>query len=175
MPRPAQPTREGEHDLPARPSRRTYAKYKPLPFAACTDCHKDPHQNRFGALCVTCHVVEDWKIMKVGQGDKIAFHEKTRYPLRGAHLQVGCEACHGPFEGQAKAEYKDLAFEACTDCHLDAHLGQLGKAGHAAGRPATAATPWRAGCRSASSWPSTRRPSTRSRAPTRRWPATAAT
>ena len=67
--------------------------------------------------------------MKVGQGDKVAFHEKARYPLRGAHVQVECKFCHGPFEGQAKAQYKDLAFKACTDCHQDAHLGQLGKKG----------------------------------------------
>ena len=119
---------EGKHTFPQAVS-VTYAKYKPLPFALCTDCHKDPHQNRFGALCVTCHVVEGWKIMKVGQGDKVAFHEKARYQLRGAHVQVECKFCHGPFEGQAKARYKDLAFKACTDCHQDAHLGQLDKPG----------------------------------------------
>ncbi len=119
---------EGKHDFPKAVS-VTYAKYKPIPFGICTDCHKDPHQNRFGALCVTCHVVEGWKTLKVGQGAKVAFHDKTRYPLRGAHVHVDCRACHGPYEGQAKGKFKDMAFAACTDCHLDAHLGQLGKKG----------------------------------------------
>ena len=119
---------EGKHDFPQAVS-PTYARYKPLPFATCTDCHKDPHQNRFGLLCVTCHVVDGWKVIKVGQGEKVAFHEKARYPLRGAHVQVECKYCHGPFEGQAKAVFKDLRFAACTDCHQDAHLGQLGPKG----------------------------------------------
>jgi hypothetical protein len=119
---------EGKHDFPPAVS-PTYARYKPLPFATCTDCHKDPHQNRFGLLCVTCHVVDGWKVIRVTQGEKVAFHEKARYPLRGAHVQVECKFCHGPFEGQAKAVFKDLRFAACTDCHQDAHLGQLGPKG----------------------------------------------
>ncbi|HET8725065.1 MAG TPA: hypothetical protein VFM53_12780 [Anaeromyxobacteraceae bacterium] len=119
---------DGKHDFPQAVS-PTFAKYKPLPFALCTDCHKDPHQNRFGALCATCHVVEGWKVMKVAGGEKTAFHDKTRYPLRGAHAKVECKACHGPFEGQAKAVYKDLKFAACSDCHQDAHLGKLARKG----------------------------------------------
>ncbi len=118
---------EGKHDFPQAVA-PTYARYKPLKFEACTDCHKDPHQGRLGILCASCHVVEGWKTMKLG-GDKTAFHEKTRYPLRGAHVQVECKSCHGPFEGQPKAKYKELAFGACTDCHQDAHLGQLGRKG----------------------------------------------
>ena len=119
---------EGKHDFPQAVS-PTYAKLKPLPFAACTDCHKDPHQNRFGPLCATCHVVEGWRVVKPQGGEAASFHDKTRYPLRGAHVQVACKACHGPFEGQVRAKYKDMAFAACTDCHRDAHVGQLGKKG----------------------------------------------
>jgi hypothetical protein len=118
---------QGKHDFPQAAS-ATYGRMKPLPFAACTDCHKDPHQNRFGPLCATCHVVEGWKAVKP-QGEAAGFHDKTRYSLRGAHVKVACKACHGPYEGQLRARYKDMAFSACTDCHQDAHLGQLGKKG----------------------------------------------
>jgi len=125
---PALTDPQGKHDFPQAVS-PTYAKFKPVPFAACSDCHKDPHQNRFGPLCTTCHVVEGWKVIK-GQGAEAAgFHDKTRYPLRGAHVKVECKACHGPFEGQLRAVYKDMQFGACTDCHQDAHLGALGKKG----------------------------------------------
>lgn len=103
----------------------TFAKYKPLPFAACTDCHKDPHKGRFGDRCTSCHSTADWKKLS-GDGAKRVFHEKTRYPLRGAHAEVKCEACHGPFPG-VKAKFKDLPFARCTDCHDDAHVGQLAK------------------------------------------------
>jgi len=53
-----------------------------------------------------------------------AFHEKTRFPLVGAHARVACAACHGP-AGREGARFRGLAFARCTDCHLDAHLGQM--------------------------------------------------
>jgi hypothetical protein len=118
---------QGKHDFPQAVS-ATYWKMKPIPFAACSDCHKDPHLNRFGPLCTTCHLVEGWKVMKP-LGEAVSFHDKTRYPLRGAHVQVACKACHGPYQGQLKPKYKDMTFAACTDCHRDAHVGQLGKKG----------------------------------------------
>jgi hypothetical protein len=109
--------------------------YKPVPFQQCTDCHKkDPHQGRFGEACQTCHVPDDWKSLR-GAAKAAAFHEKSRYPLRGAHVQAKCEACHGPWAGQ-KAVFRGLKFERCTDCHWDVHLGQL-KAPQAPGAPAT--------------------------------------
>jgi hypothetical protein len=118
----------GPRTPPVRPA--LVARYKPIPFQACTDCHKDPHQGRFGAACQTCHAPDDWKKMRGASGEK-AFHEKTRYPLRGAHLQVRCEACHGPWGG-AKAVFKGMKFDRCIDCHMDAHLGQVAFAAGAA-------------------------------------------
>ena len=110
------------------------ARYKPLPFASCLDCHKDPHQARFGQLCASCHTTADWKAVH-GTAKNVAFHEKTRYPLRGGHLRARCEACHGPTPGH-KAVYRGIASARCTDCHFDAHLGQLkaSQAGAAAGK-----------------------------------------
>jgi len=102
---------------------KTFARYKGMPLGACTDCHKDPHQGSFGASCTGCHTPVDWKKL-TGAGAQRTFHEKTRYPLRGKHLEVKCEACHGPFPGQ-KAVFKGLAFARCTDCHSDSHVGQL--------------------------------------------------
>lgn len=104
-----------------------FARYKPVPFQACADCHKkDPHQGRFGQACQSCHTSADWKQVHGSAKEKV-FHEKTRYPLRGAHLQVKCEACHVTAPGR-KAVYRGLSFERCTDCHFDAHLGQLVRA-----------------------------------------------
>lgn len=115
-----------------------FVRYRELPFQRCTDCHKDPHQDRFGAACAGCHTTESWARV-VGAGAKRAFHEKTRYPLRGAHLEASCEACHGPWPGE-KARYKGIAFGRCTDCHADAHLGQLAPAAGPAPRAGAAQT-----------------------------------
>jgi len=120
---PAPPAADpGARTPPVRPA--LFARYKPVPFQACADCHKkDPHQGRFGESCQGCHTPLDWKQVR-GVAKEKAFHEKTRYPLRGAHLQVRCEACHAGARGQPQ-KYRGLPFEKCTDCHLDAHLGQL--------------------------------------------------
>jgi hypothetical protein len=129
-PRQADPQGKGGFPAAVAP---TYLKLKPVPFQACTDCHKDPHQGRFGPGCATCHAVEGWRAVKP-QGESATFHDKTRYPLRGQHATVACKACHGPFPGAKKAVYKPLSFQACVDCHADAHLGQMG----ARGTPAAA-------------------------------------
>jgi hypothetical protein len=98
-------------------------KYRGVAFATCTDCHKDPHVGRFGAACQRCHVVESWRKVTAAAAER-AFHEKTRYPLRGAHATAACDACHPP-AGEGKRRYRGLAFARCEDCHADAHLGQL--------------------------------------------------
>jgi hypothetical protein len=102
-----------------------FSRFKPVAHATCTACHKDPHQNRYGQDCTSCHSVEGWLVLKGAAGER-AFHEKTRYPLRGAHAEVACKSCHGPFPG-SRAVFKGLAFGTCTACHIDAHLSQLGK------------------------------------------------
>lgn len=87
-----------------------------LAHESCTDCHRDPHEGRLGAVCSSCHDPRGW-----ARVDPDAFHhDRTRYPLRGAHRQVACRSCHPPGVPAAAAE-----FERCTDCHRDAHFGQL--------------------------------------------------
>ena len=109
---------------PLKPRSATFLTFKPVAHGSCTDCHKDPHEGRLGANCTSCHTVDDWREVRGTSGAR-AFHEKTRYPLRGAHLEVKCKSCHGPFPG-IKAVFKGMRFAQCTDCHVDAHVGQLG-------------------------------------------------
>jgi hypothetical protein len=127
---PAQRDAE-KHAFPV-PKSETYLKFSgitnqppdaPPAFGLCTDCHRDPHENRFGQRCTSCHTVESWQLIRNASKER-EFHEKTRYPLKGLHLEVECRSCHGPFPGQAP-RFKGLKFEACTDCHADAHVGQL--------------------------------------------------
>jgi len=110
-----------------RPVSEVFSRFKPVAHQSCVDCHKDPHENRFGQNCQSCHSVEGWLVLKGTAGQR-AFHEKTRYPLRGAHAEVACKSCHGPFPG-SRVVFKGLAFDSCTSCHVDAHLSQLGKPG----------------------------------------------
>lgn len=113
---------DAKHGFPA-PKSETFLKLANLEYSACTDCHKDPHENRFGPRCASCHTVDGWHIIRNASKER-EFHEKTRYPLKGAHIDVECRDCHGPYPGQA-ARFKNMKFEDCTDCHPDSHEGQI--------------------------------------------------
>ncbi|MBS2026238.1 MAG: hypothetical protein JST92_27870, partial [Deltaproteobacteria bacterium] len=101
-------------------------RFKPVAHASCTACHQDAHEGRFGTDCARCHQPTAWREVKTSGETKTGgtFHDGTRFPLRGAHAEVACKLCHGPFAGE-KARFKGLAFDRCDRCHLDAHVGQL--------------------------------------------------
>lgn len=91
-------------------------RFKPLPFARCTDCHKDPHEGRLGTDCASCHTTASF----TAEG-KAFDHDRTRYPLTGAHRSVDCAACHkGPEATRRRPAHQD-----CAPCHGDPHGGQF--------------------------------------------------
>ena len=104
----------GKKVAPRTPGARPH--WKPLTFQKCTDCHQDPHRQRFGSDCARCHSSAGWRTITAGAFD----HDKTRYPLRGAHRERACAKCH-----RGGDTSKPLAFAACSDCHADAHQEQL--------------------------------------------------
>ncbi len=96
--------------------------YKPLAHAECSACHRDPHQGRLGVACAKCHTTEGFRAAAApGAFD----HALTRFPLRGRHRDLKCEACHDP----VKAWGKRPAFDRCGACHADAHAGRATLAG----------------------------------------------
>jgi predicted CXXCH cytochrome family protein len=95
---------------PATAGDEPVVRFVGVAYAGCADCHADPHAGSLGSDCRTCHTTAGWREI-----DGAAFdHSLTRYPLRGKHRQVRCEACH------RKAGSKP-AFDACGDCHRDVH------------------------------------------------------
>ncbi len=97
--------------------------YKPLPHAECSSCHKDVHDARLGPVCSKCHGTDDFHRVAKESFD----HDRTRYPLRGAHRAVKCASCHEA----AAAKGRQPAFARCGDCHADAHAGKATLAGKA--------------------------------------------
>jgi hypothetical protein len=90
--------------------------YKDL-ARTCVACHslQDVHGGRFGPKCNTCHDQTKWKTVRFD-------HDKTKYPLRGAHKNVKCDACHtGDLYSQKLATN-------CISCHKkdDPHKNTLG-------------------------------------------------
>jgi len=83
----------------------------------CYSCHKkdDSHKGKQGKKCENCHKSTNWKESKFD-------HDKTDFPLKGAHDEARCDACH------INRKYKDTPTK-CISCHQinDVHRGNYGK------------------------------------------------
>ncbi|MFZ4547518.1 MAG: cytochrome C [Bacteroidales bacterium] len=97
-----------------------FQEFKGVKATNCTNCHKDPHANKFGQNCSECHNNESFTV--VG-GVNNFDHSKADFKLEGKHLKVQCKSCH-----KLKLT-TPLNFKNCTDCHTDYHEKQFAKNG----------------------------------------------
>ena len=74
----------------------------------CFDCHTDMHNQSLGKDCEKCHTPKTWII-----SDITAMHQKTRFPLLGAHKTVDCTSCH---KSASTFQFEPLGIE-CINCH----------------------------------------------------------
>ncbi len=114
----------GQHQRVACYGCHKQKKWAPLAFESCTNCHADPHKGSFGPKCESCHSTKGWKGASptgkpAAQGEKGFDHDKTAFPLTGAHRDVTCLRCHGPKIG------KMPGFEQCSGCHNNPHGNQF--------------------------------------------------
>ncbi len=85
----------------------------------CYSCHKnsDEHKGRYRKKCHKCHTEINWNRIKFD-------HTKdTRYPLKGKHKTVVCDACH------KQDIYDKNIGKDCFSCHKgqDIHEGNQGE------------------------------------------------
>ena len=96
------------------------ARYAGLPFASCSECHRDPHKAAFKQGCDSCHTTSSWAKSRFAESFD---HSKTSYPLLGKHIEVPCVGCH-----QAGDFKTPIPHDRCADCHKpDPHGGQFAK------------------------------------------------
>ena len=83
----------------------------------CNACHRsnDVHKGSLGSQCADCHTESDWKQTKVD-------HERTRFPLRGRHVDTRCNGCH------RSGVFSD-APSTCIGCHRSDDSGPKGHQG----------------------------------------------
>jgi hypothetical protein len=87
------------------------------PPMECVGCHleDDPHKQKMGTECGSCHDVVKW------DQDVRFDHDLTRFPLIGKHTPLECISCHEDKTFVAKGI-------ACVSCHADEHHeGRLGR------------------------------------------------
>jgi predicted CXXCH cytochrome family protein len=97
-------------------------------FAACTDCHRDPHAGAatLAGKVVDCDACHDLRAF-APTTFTVARHAATRYPLEGAHARVRCEACHARRGATVATLVMRPASARCLDCHRDPHGGPPGR------------------------------------------------
>ncbi|MCA8956523.1 MAG: hypothetical protein KDC87_10650 [Planctomycetes bacterium] len=76
----------------------------------CVGCHEDRHNGKLGTRCTKCHQERTWQ--PVGQ---IELHNKTRFPLTGAHAATSCYRCH---PGGLVGNFQPTDTR-CVTCHQD--------------------------------------------------------
>ncbi len=131
-----------------------------LKFGECADCHGDGHLGQIRRVvppsatssatsrppaCETCHSNFGFSTVSFGPDQ----HEKTRFPLAGAHGGVPCLGCHKPtaalrkqvadlrrkggrphgvrrgLVSDARFSWEPKTLGRCTTCHKDVHAGQF--------------------------------------------------
>lgn len=70
------------------------------------------HPEAGDTRCANCHSVKSWT-------DVIFPHERTGFPLKGAHQKVSCKACHA-------TDFRAGIPSSCAGCHRDAHAAEFG-------------------------------------------------
>jgi hypothetical protein len=101
---------------------KKYQVFKGVQYSGCINCHKDPHNNKFGQNCKQCHSELSFVAIK---GVQNFDHNKTGFKLEGKHQGITCEACHKTKLTNA------LQYGRCTNCHADYHKNQFVKDGAA--------------------------------------------
>jgi hypothetical protein len=74
----------------------------------CAGCHEDVHRGELGPACTRCHGEQTWR--PIGQ---IELHDRTRFPLTGAHVATSCHRCH---PGAEVGVFRPTDTE-CVSCH----------------------------------------------------------
>ncbi len=74
----------------------------------CATCHVDVHLGQFEEACIECHNTTTFLDV-----NGLEVHNRTQFPLTGAHAQITCASCHTSDEGGA---FSPLDTE-CLACH----------------------------------------------------------
>ena len=86
--------------------------HKDLAFSdaksACVSCHTDVHKGTLGMDCQSCHSSQTWVVADVEE-----IHQRTRFPLVGAHQNVDCASCHTQY---AQMYFPPISTQ-CITCH----------------------------------------------------------
>ena len=115
------------HDRADRSRQAALCRACHEPIAADIAQHRGFHGRLAGAetaQCGACHSEHKGRKADIVKLESTSFpHDRTDFPLLGAHASVACADCHAAGRKQREAP------SACVDCHGkdDPHAGKLGR------------------------------------------------
>ena len=115
-------TLRGKHKVVDCRKCHTESLTAPLVHNACAACHTDYHNQEFAVNgkspdCAQCHTEDGFQ----GSLFTVTEHNKTKFPLEGAHLATPCFSCHLK---DKTWKFRNIG-SRCVDCHDDVHAGQI--------------------------------------------------
>ena len=113
----AAPPPKGPRPTPASAAKRAAAIKDAgvdAPLAIPVDLKPAPkgHAAAGDTRCSACHVTSSWADVRFN-------HDRTGFPLTGAHVSTPCKSCHADDFGRAVPA-------TCSGCHRDVHASDLG-------------------------------------------------
>lgn len=97
----------GQHQNADCQACHTTLKFEGTP-ENCVSCHTTVHANTISTDCQTCHTPSGW-----GVKDVLPLHERSRFPLFGAHQTADCGQCHKNYEVR---QFEPVQTD-CFSCH----------------------------------------------------------
>lgn len=86
----------------------------------CINCHQNVHYDEISFEyagdndCSNCHNTRDWRTISFD-------HNRTNFPLKGAHSKISCSNCHIKISNGKKVSYFKSLNKDCLSCHFDFH------------------------------------------------------
>jgi len=113
---------EGKHELIDCKKCHISKMTDPIVHDQCMNCHEDYHKGQFvknnlNQDCAACHTVQNFSESTYGLDQ----HDKSDFPLNGAHMATSCVDCHLKKD---KWTFARIGTQ-CIDCHEDVHNGKL--------------------------------------------------
>lgn len=88
---------------------------------SCESCHRSPHNQTVSRDCQKCHNTRTWK-----KTQAFLAHQRTQFPLTGAHASVNCTACH---INKEMNKFRKVSTQ-CISCHAKEYTSAVTHPNH---------------------------------------------
>ena len=97
---------------------------KPIEHRTCASCHRDPHEGKLGPACANCHSERGWGVLSRSEESWTPRSTTRPDTPTGRSHRSGMPELPRAVPRPA-GSLQGISLSRCSDCHQDAHVGQL--------------------------------------------------